>query len=164
MKHSSRTVRCISALALTIILSGCISVPVVEQAAHEKPVSILDMGCSKPYELKRDCNGFWGPRRILRIDEVEFAAAATEGGKTMLILDSHMFRHAILKPPLIWNSPGKSKESNKAYLAVRGVLEKSGLTILKAIPVRGMGDTEGYFLELDGNGYDILIPYTNRMR
>jgi hypothetical protein len=154
----------IAGIVLSPGLSGCISVPVVEQAIHEKPVSIFEMGCSKPYELKQDCGGLFGVQRILRIDKFDVAAAATEGGDTVLLLDSHMFRHALLNPPLILNSPGKSRESNAIYFAVRGVLEKNGINILRAIPVRGMGDTEGYFLELSGNGYAVLKPYTNRMR
>jgi hypothetical protein len=164
MKHSPRTVRCISALALTITLSGCISVPVVEQATHEKSISVFDVGCSKPYELKQDCGGLWGTQRVVRVDKVDIAVAATGDGKTVLVMDAHPFRHTLLKPPLIFNTPGQSKASNAAYLDVRGVWEKSGLSILRAIPVKDMTDTWGYFLELDGAGYDLLKPYTVSMR
>ena len=162
MKQSLPTTRYIISLALSIGLSGCITVPVVEQATHEKPIALVNMDCSEPYAFKQDCTAWTRAARVLRIDKIDVAVAATEDGSTVLALDAHSFRHMMFGYPLLFNSPLHSKKSNAGYHAVREVLERNGFSILKAIPVKSLADdTSGYVLELNGNGYEVLKAYTH---
>ena len=145
-------------------LSGCVNVPVVQQAAHEKPIQGSTMSCSEPYAFTQDCDKWSGGARILTIEGVDVAVAATQDGATIVIFDAHPAKNILLNNPLILNSPRHSKVANAAYEVVRDALDKSGFKIVRAIPVKTFADTSGYILHLDGNGYESLKAYTTRLR
>lgn len=147
-----------------LVLSGCINVPVVEQAANEKPMQGIDISCSKPYALTQDCTSWMGFRRTVSIDGFDVLVAASEDGATVVIFDAHSTRNIFLSNPFVLNSPRHSRASNTSYEVVREVIQRSGFKIVRAIPLKTFADTSGYILELDGNGYEVLKTFTVRLR
>jgi hypothetical protein len=151
-------------IALTLLgLSGCMTVPVVKQAADEKPLQELNLSCSSPHELTQDCGPSAGVR-VLTIEGIDVAVSATRDGSTVVILDAHPAKHIFLSNPLLMNSPRHSKAANAAYEVVSDALDKGGFKIIRAIPLKTLADTSGYILHLDGNGYEALKAYTVRLR
>ena len=152
-------------IALTLFgLSGCVTVPVVKQAADEKPLQGTNMTCSAPYALTQDCDPMWGGARVVTIEGVDVAVSASQDGGTVVIFDAHPAKNILLSNPLLFNSPRHSKAANAAYEVVREALDKGGFQVIRAIPVKTFSDTSGYILHLSGNGYEVLKPYTTRLR
>lgn len=145
-------------------LSGCVAVPVVEQASDEQPIKTSQISCTAPYALTQDCDPSWLGARILNVDGVEAAVAATADGEIVLVMDAHPIRNMLLSNPYVLNSPRHSRATNSAHDAVRMALEKNGVQIVRSIPLKTFSDTSGYAVHLDGDGYEILRKYTVRMR
>src|ERR1044072_6040303 len=107
-------------IALTLFtLSGCVTVPVVKQAADEERLQELNLSCSSPYELTQDCGPSAG-NRILTIQGIDVAVASTQDGSTVVILDAHPAKNIFIINPLLFNSPRLSKAANAAYQVASG--------------------------------------------
>ena len=141
-------------------MTGCVTVPVVERASSEQPFKMWKMSCTLPYMLTQDCS----QPRVLNVDGVEVAVAATEDGWIVLVMDAHPIKNALLKNPFLFNSPRHSRAANAAHDAVKVALEKNGIQIVRSIPLQMFSDTYGYAMHLDGNGYEILKTYTVQPR
>lgn len=140
-------------------LAGCASTTVVTDAENNQSINTATMTCKKPYILTQDCSIWSGAARKLSIDGFPVKVAGSEDGSIILVMDAHLFANSF-SDPLTFNSATHSEASNNSYYAVKKVFKQENVNIQKVIPLRFWGNTDGYVLELDSNGYEILTKYS----
>lgn len=116
----------------------------VPEAINNKPISGVFMGCNKPYKLTQDCSFFSGPKRKVEIDGLNFKITGSANGD-IIFMAGKWFR---------------SDLAAMAFKVAKDLLLKNKINIKKVRPVITLGQTQGYLLILDGNGYDVLSKYT----
>ena len=146
-------------LAAAIMVAGCASTEIVQGAHKEEMVSTFRVTCNNPHKLTQDCSNAMGAKRTIRIADKKIKVAGTEDGKTVLIMDAHPLRNAVLTGVTLFMYDAQSEENNYSYMRVKWALEKNGIHILKVVPMYSTGSVDGYFLELDGDGYSVLKQY-----
>jgi len=123
------------------------SQPDTETDKYER-IHTLKVSCNKPYKLKNDCSLWSGAKRIVEINGIEFRLAATADGKVVLIMDRY------------WSSRNSAATNEFILSTTTEILNNHNVHILKIIKVGTKKNTDGYFLELDADGYSLLKPYT----
>ena len=147
------------ALIGIFLLVGCVPTNVVTDAEDSQSINSVTMTCKKPYIFTQDCSIWSGATRKLSINGFDVKVAGSENGSIILVMDAHFFANS-LSDPLTLNSPTHSQASNNSYYAVKKIFTQENINIQKVIPLRFLGDTNGYVLELDTDGYKTLIKYT----
>ena len=147
-------------VAAIVMIAGCASTHTVYATNKEEILSTFRVTCNDPYKLTQDCSNAMGARRTIRIGDKKIKIAGTEDGKTVLIMDAHPIRNAALTGATLFLYNAQSKENNYSYTRVRWALEQNGIHILKVVPMYSTGSVDGYFLELDGDGYSVLKQYS----
>ncbi|MDJ0852556.1 MAG: hypothetical protein QNK04_29660 [Myxococcota bacterium] len=144
-------------LAAASLLIACATHPpplVVDDAQGVEPVSGMSAGCSKPFELERDCSIWDGANREILIESTEIKVAGSEDG-----------RHVLMMAPSLVGGSFKGQdhltnETNRRYHLVKGVLASRDIAVIRVIPMVQSGAVVGYFLELDGDGYEVLVGFS----
>jgi hypothetical protein len=152
--------RVIMVLVASMATAGCVTVPVVEPAANQKPLSVFSFGCRAPYELSQDCSSWMVANRRIRIEQAEALISGNADGRTVVVMDPHSWRNTILRNPLIFNAPQRTRASNAAFVAVREILANEGVRISRVVPIEGNGDVWGYVIEIDSDAYSILRKFS----
>ncbi len=145
-----------------VMLAGCArlaSTHTVYTSNKEEILSTFRVTCNSPYQLTQDCSNAMGARRTIRIADKKIKIAGAEDGKTVLIMDAHPIRNAALTGATLFLYNAQTDENNYSFFEVKSVLENNGIHILKVVPMYSTGSVDGYFLELDGDGYSVLKQY-----
>jgi len=145
-----------------VMLAGCArlaSTHIVYASNKEEILNTFRVSCNNPYRLTQDCSNVMGPRRTIRIADKRITIAGSDDGKTVLIMDAHPIRNAVLTAATLTLYNAQTNESNSSFMRVKSVLENSRVHILKVVPMYSTGSVDGYFLELDGDGYSVLKQY-----
>lgn len=113
-----------------------------------------DVDCSAPYELSLGCSSAKLASIPLNLHGLEFVVSATEDGSTTLVMHRKV-------------TGGTTVLSNLMFEAVRTEYSKSGLTSSDIIAVEtryyeGADVVIGYFITVDGNGFELLRQYEVR--
>ena len=148
--------RAILAGLLIFSVGGCASSKIAEGAREEDKVSTLKVSCSKPYELTQDCSVLSGAKRKIWIQGHKIKIAGSADGKIVLVMDPHPFLTAAITGATFWLADAQSAENNESFYQVRSLLQAKGVEIIKVVPINSFGSIDGYFLELDKDGYSIL--------
>jgi len=151
---SERIVILVAALA-----SGCATTP--EVAETDEVVSTTLSKCSD-YDLTQDCSYWSGAKRKIRIDEFEVRIAGSTAGDFILIMDANLAENVLSDD--IRLRIGKDKHStyvNESYRVVEKRLGEHGISIVKTIRLGKVSEIDGYIIELDGDGYSVLIESAN---
>ncbi len=131
---------------------ACASPPpavVVEDAEGVEPVSGLSASCSKPFPVERDSSIMSGSTREIEIEGVEIKVAGSEDG-----------RHVLMMPPKL-GTQAVTNESNRRYQIVKATLAAEGVGVRSVVPMVQSGLVMGYYLELDGDGYAVLLGFSS---
>ena len=70
-------------------------------------------------------------------------------------MDPHPFINAVVTSATLFIYNAQFEQNHHCYEEVKSVLEKNAIRILKIVPMYSIG-IDGYFLELDGDGYSVL--------
>lgn len=142
---------------MVLLATGCVSTPLVEDAAGEEDVSTVSVTCEKPYKLTQDCSSWSGAKMVVAVDDHELRVAASADGDVILVMDAHLWANSFaLRDFFLMNSPTHSRASNSNFEVLKEFLEGKGVKIERVRPMTSFGNIDGYFLELDRNGYNFL--------
>ncbi len=147
-------------IASASILCGCVSVEPVKESANNPSVSTTQVACGKPIGFTQDCDSFNGAKRKIEIDDQAIRIAGNEEGDVVLIMDGDMWKNTLTQNPFVFSSYKSSRAVNDAYYLVKSVLEDHKISITDTHTVAMWGDIDGYVIELDGNGYDVLKTFS----
>ena len=137
----------VSLAALVGLLAGCAKPLLVRDADESDAVSGWTLNCRNYYEFVQDCSFWLGPKRKISLAGVNFKAAATADGKTIIITG----------PNPIFDD--HDKITNTAYELVKRELLKNRINIEQVRPVIGV-ELTAYILVTDGDAYGILKAYS----
>jgi len=112
-----------------------------------EPIHTLQMSCSSPYPLTRDCSSFSGATRAVQVGNKELQIAASADGRAVLVVRPGLTGLAGVTS--LWNP-------TLGLLEVADALDRRGATISKIRTVGNSGRIVGYVLEIDGDGYRAL--------
>jgi hypothetical protein len=147
-------------LLVAVGLAGCAATPPpVADAGASDDISTLSLSCKKPYALTQDCSGFSGAKRRISVDGFDVKVAGSAAGDVVLVMDAKLVANSF-SDFFTLNSPSHSRAANDSYTAVRRVLDKAGIEVRRVRVLRSLGNIDGYVLELGGNGYAALLPFT----
>jgi hypothetical protein len=132
-------------VALSLVV-GCAS-PVIDESTSE--ISLVRMSCKKPYPLERDCSWISGPTRKIEISGLQLKVAGSSDGRVIVVIPDDQTKHAF-KGDL-------PNASVKAAFEVAAELESQGVKIVRQIPIVTSGQAAGYVLELESDGYSLLM-------
>lgn len=151
----------ILAVISLISLVGCTSsTQIVSDAEGNDKINTMRLSCNGPYEITQDFIGWRGVlTRVLVIDDFEVKVGASEDGKVVIVMDAHQLKNEY-NDPFTWNSKTHSLASNESYQAVRKVLDKNNVEVIKVRSLESFGNIDGYAIELASDGYSVLKPYT----
>ena len=110
-------------------------------AAGMASVSGLALTCNKPFVFDRDCSYWSGPKRRIKVRGLEVNVAGSADGRTVAAM---------------YTLSTQSRIPTAVYDAVATELRSHGIEVRKVTAVSSLGQTLGYILELDGDGYSIL--------
>jgi len=150
-------------IAVTSLLSGCVAQVVPEAQGFDRHSTTL-AGCSKPYRLTQDCNLWEGSGRNILIDGVPSRIAGSADGTVILIRQSasEFWKSAIVDGLKLGFGDSAHKQVNRSFYAAKEVLNTNGITILRVEALAEFGETNGYFIILDGDGYSVLLKDQER--
>lgn len=116
----------------------------VADAAYSKPINGITMTCKKPYKLSQDCSFITGPKRKIKLKNIEFKIAGSADGKIILIAGK-WFRSDI---------------AAVAYNEIKNIFAKQNIKIEKVRPLKIFRKTDGYVIVANKNAYQVLSSYT----
>jgi len=146
-------------LMMCFFFGGCSSTQPIE--GSEDAISTLSLSCKKPYVLTQDCSFWSGPKRTIELEGFEIKVAANESGDVILVWDAHLYLHSTLDGfRRVFGKEYHGVASNNSFLAVRRLLERNGVNIVRFRPIKSFQKIDGYVLELDCEGYSLLKRYT----
>ena len=79
--------------------------------------------------------------------------------KAITLLAIGAFGGFIASTYVVAPNPQTSWRNNRIYKAVKDELESSGIKVLHASPLTLFGDIQGYLIDLDGDGYEVLQKF-----
>lgn len=130
-------------------------------AELEGQCSTIDVTCSYPYRLTQDCSGFSGAKRQIQLGGQKLKIAGTLNGKIILIMNSNYVANEMtraLTKRVVNNNPHQTLECLEV---VEKYLLENDIHIMKRVRMLSYsGGTDGFFLELDNDGYSILKQHT----
>jgi len=127
----------------------------VTDAQGNESLNTLGVTCSSPYVLSQDCSNFSGATNTVVIDGFEVKLAGSTDGKFVMVMDANLVSNSF-SDIFTLNSKTHSDASNMSYHVVKKILTTHNIKILRVLPMRSFGNTDGYVLELDNDGYQIL--------
>jgi hypothetical protein len=104
-------------------------------------ISGIALTCNKPFVFERDCSILSGPKRKIEVRGIEAKVAGSADGRTVAVMYASLF------PPKI---------ITVVYDAVAKELRSHGVKVRRVTAISSFGQTLGYILELDRDGYSIL--------
>ena len=151
-------------IALTV-MSGCHTAPVAESKLNDT-FNPLDIKCDTPYVMTQDCEpkglgDLLSPNRLISRDGTSAKITGSSDGKVIYLTKGHFFAGSgkdFIDPTSI--SRHTDKVVNNSYLLVKSILEEENINIKKTILVSFLSGIQGYYIELDGDGYSVLKKYS----
>jgi len=134
---------------------GCATTP--EVAETDGVVSTTLSKCSD-YDFTQDCSFWSGAKRRIQIDGFELRVAGSTAGDNILIMDAKLAENAFSDAVRL--NIGEDKHStyvNESYRVIEKHLGEHGISILKTIRLGKISEIDGYIIQLDGDGYSVLI-------
>lgn len=145
-------------LALLVCFSGCATVSPVPGSIDQESANYVTV-CSS-CEIEKNCS-FFSPSRATKkiaIDGFDVKVGGSENGEVVFVGDAKIIGNRIKDCfKLKFNSPSHSETANQGCIVVKDALEKEGIQVQKIRPVRSFGNIDGYLLELDKDGYSVLV-------
>lgn len=108
----------------------------------------MTTGCRKPYRMTQDCNNWNYAGRKILINGTEARINGSENGDVVMVMAFHFTKKYA------------DFEALQGFEKVVGLFEANGLSILNVRGMRFNKNYIGYWIELDGDGYSLLKPYT----
>lgn len=103
-------------------------------------ISFFKLSCNYPVKLIKSCSGAWGAVQGIKINNHKAKIAATEDGKTVLV----MWGNALIMAD-----------------EIKKVADDNKINILRANTFEGVGgEGSGYILYTDGDLYSVLSKYS----
>lgn len=140
---------------LAAVACGCATTP--EVAETDEVVSTTLSKCSD-YDFTQDCSFWSGAKRKIQIDGFELRVAGSTAGDNILIMDAKLLKN-VLSDGIRLNI-GEDKHStyvNESYRVIEKRLNDHDISILNTIRLGKVSEIDGYIIQLDGDGYSILI-------
>jgi hypothetical protein len=147
---------CLHGILSVLLLVACSTAlppEAVEEARGNEGISAFTGTCGK-LQLKRDCSSWAPANRLIEIDGLRMAINGSEDGHRVMVMAEGPLRGGSLPADEL------TREVNRRYRTARTTLESHGVSVSRVTAVVGMGAVQGYLLELDGNGYDVLLPFS----
>jgi hypothetical protein len=104
-------------------------------------ISALSLSCKKPFVLEQDCSSWSGPKRRIEARGIAIKIAGSADGRTIALMSA---------------SAWKPQFPLEGYATVEAELRSHDIQIRNITTIETLGTTQGYILELDGDGYSIL--------
>jgi len=111
------------------------------------PLHMLSMNCKKPFLLTQDCSTLFRSKRKIRINDEKVKISGSEDGKGILLM----------KKSLMFDFKGKALKN--VLGPIKDILKDEGINITRVMKVISGTSLNGYYIELDGDGYSILKGY-----
>ena len=127
----------------------------MEDDLVEPAIDTRDFQCGRPFELTQDCSPFSYALREIAIGDLTMKVAASEDGDIVLVNSATPWKDC-LSNILMLNCPSLGRKANEAYVVLRDFLVGNGIKVKKAVPLTSWGSTIGYYVFMDGNGYETL--------
>lgn len=139
---------------LPLFLCACTTPPVSDTDEY---ASSFFSGCGD-FELTQDCSNWNGATRKRSIDGFLVQVAASTDGHKILIMDAHLIKNTISDT---WRFHiGEDKHStyvNESYHVIKVLLTIKNVSILQTTRIGQFGEIDGYLIELDSDGYSVLL-------
>jgi hypothetical protein len=145
---------------LAAFTMGCATTQVVRDAMGQDAINTVTMTCHKPYELAQDCSIWDGANRKISVEGLDIRIAGSKDGQAILVMGGHPWK-TILKEGLFWHDY-RGTEANASFKAVKKILLQDNVRIVRVRPLRTAGKIIGYVFEVEGDGYAVLKPYTEK--
>ncbi len=135
--------------AVTLITSGCITVPATVLYNNSEIPAVGPTGnrCKQPYLLTQDCSIFSYATRIIEIEGKRARIAGSADGNILLVMLEEELRLDTF-------------ELNYLSHLIEDFLTSKGLSINEMKAMAGNGETAGYFFVFDGDAYSLLKTLT----
>lgn len=135
--------------AVTLITSGCITVPATVLYNNSEIPAVGPTGnrCKQPYLLTQDCSIFSYATRIIEIEGKRARIAGSADGNILLVMLEEELRLDTF-------------ELNYLSHLIEDFLTSNGLSINEMKAMAGNGETAGYFFVFDGDAYSLLKTLT----
>lgn len=127
----------------------------MEDNLVEPAIDTLDFQCGRPFELTQDCSPFSYALREIAIGDLTMKIAASDDGDIVFVNSATPWKDC-LSNLLVLNCPRIGRKANEAYVVLRDFLVDNGVKVKNAIPLTSWGSTIGYYVFVDGNGYETL--------
>jgi hypothetical protein len=121
----------------------------------------VGISCSEPYLLEQDCNSITGPTRKVELNGYKMKTAGSRDGKALMIALCTC-REKVVDREGVETVTDGGVEITKCYAALKDELGRNNINIRRTTHflVQALFMSEGYMLEMDGDGYSILKGYS----
>ena len=120
--------------------------------------STILVTCNNPYELTQDCSNIFGAEKKIVIKDLKLGIFGNQEGNVVGVMTRSVWVTGFKKVYSI----GLFTDDNMLHEAlgeVEKVLKQNSIHITNKVLMKSFGPTDGFFLELDGDGYSILTQY-----
>jgi len=147
----------------SILLAGCAAQLVPDAKGFDRHSTTL-ASCKRPYKLEQDCNLWEGSGRDLLIDGVPSRIAGSADGTIILVRQSvaNYWKAAIIDGFKFGFGDSAHTQVNNSFYAAKRVLTAHRISIQRVEALTEFGETAGYFMILDADGYSLLVELRNK--
>ena len=132
-------------------------VPVVHFA---ETINSNAASCSNPYEITQDCNFLTGPELEVEINGVGAKIGASTNGMVILLTSDSSVLNSITDGLTLGIADTRTEPAQKAFEIIKSTLQKEGIKIIRITKLVSIGAIDGYFIELNADGYSILKQFS----
>jgi len=145
-------------IILILISSGCASLKNAERLDKVDKISTMTTTCNTPYKLTQDCSNLYGAKKNIVLGDYKLSIFGNQKGNVVGIMTRSIWFSGVKKVNAI-GLLNDNKMFHSALDEIEKILNQKSINIKKIVLMKSFGSIDGYFLELDGDGYTVLKGY-----
>jgi len=145
-------------ILLIFSLSACATHGNYAGFDNVKTISTITMTCSRPHELTQDCSNIFGAEKKIVINDLKLSIFGDREGNVVGVMTRSIWFSGFKKVSSI-GLFNDNKMLHAALGEVEKVLTQNSIKITNKTLMKSFGTIDGFFLELDGDGYSVLKRY-----
>ena len=139
-------------------LGACATYRNYDRFENVETISSIKVTCSRPYELTQDCSNTTGATKRIIVKDLKLSVFGNQGGDVVGVMTRSIWGSGFKKVSSI-GLFNDNKLLHDALGEVEKVLEQNSIGVEKKILMKSFGTIDGFFLELDGDGYSALEQF-----
>jgi len=147
-----------ASIVLIFSLNACATFGNYDRFDGVEKVSSITTTCNRPYELTQDCSNIFGAEKNIVIKDLKLSIFGNREGNVVGVMTRSIWFSGFKKVSSI-GLFNDNKMLHEAIGEVGNVLEQNSLNIKNKVLMKSFGTIDGFFLELDGDGYSVLTRY-----